>query len=347
MNMDRFSDMNALLADAHRQALSFGHPYVGTEHMLLALVGSAGGRALMMKLGVEPSDVGRLIRNVVQEGPSRPTSSDVCYTPRSTKVFEFAVKEADHFGCHQVRREHLLIGMIQEADGIAGTVLRELGVDAQRVRHAAASDLETAEARKSGAPAARRPTWKATGSTCLNCGKALTQHEDQMFCPTQNVAKTTEQEPDPPCEHVEKFRTELRAFIARSNAQHNYVSLDGTLDAHCHICSAVFKIPEDLMRPSSKDKVGRKPQAVVTRLKVVTSVNVPDFSNGQRVTTGHVAVPLDPSVSLWLVSVQDEVGEWKETYATEIEKDAFLRGFRAASSMHGEPDPVVVEIQKP
>lgn len=344
-DMDRLSDMNALLAEAHRQALAFNHPYVGTEHLLLALVQSAGGKALMMKLGVDTADVDRMIRNVTQEGPARPTSSDVCYTPRSTKVFQFALKEADHYGCHQVRREHLLIGMIQEADGVAGVVLRELGVDATRVRHAAASDLETAEARKAGAPAARRTTWKAIGGTCLNCGKALTQHEDQMFCPTQDVAKTTE--PETPCDHVVKFREELRAFIARSNAQHNYVSLDGTLDAHCHICSAVFEIPKDLMRPSSNDKAGRKPQAVVTRLKVVTSVNVPDFSNGQRVTMGHVAVPLDPSVSLWLVSVQDDVGEWKETYATEIEKDAFLRGFRAASSMHGEPDPVVVEIQKP
>lgn len=345
MNMDRFSDMNAILADAHRQALSFNHPYVGTEHMLLALVGSSGGRALVMKLGVEPSDVGRLVRNVVQEGPSRPTSSDVCYTPRSTKVFEFAIKEADHFGCHQVRREHLLVGMVQEAEGVAGTVLRELGIDAQRVRHAASSDLETAEARKAGAPAARRPTWKATGSTCLNCGTRLTQHEDQTFCPTQAVAKAeTDQEP---CEHVEKFRAELRAFIARSNAQHNYVSLDGALDAHCHICSAVFKIPEDLMRPSAKDKAGKKPQVVITRLRSVTSVNVPDFSNGQRVTLGHVAVPLDPSVTLWMISVQDDVGEWRETYASEAEKDAFVRGFRAASSMHGNPDPVVAEIQKP
>ncbi len=314
MNMDRFSDMSAILAEAHRQALSFSHPYVGTEHLLLAIIQSAGGKSIMMKLGVDVADVDRMIRNAIKDGTTSPTSSTVCYTPRSETVFGFALMEADSFGCHLVRREHLLVGMIQEVEGVAGTVLRELGVDAQRIRHAAASDLETAEARRAGAPAARR---------------------------SEPVADESE----PPCDHVTKFREELRAFIARSNAQHNYVSLDGTLDAHCHICSAVHKIPKDLMRPAKhKDK---KPQVVITRLRSVTSVNVPDFSSGERVTLGHVAVPLDPSVTLWLISVQDDVGEWKETYASEAEKDAFVRGFRAASSMHGEPDPVVAEIQKP
>jgi len=306
-NMDRFSDMNALLAEASRQAISLGHPYVGTEHLLLAAIQSAGGVGLMTKLGVAPTEVVRKIKNLVQEGAPR-SDSTVCYTPRSKAVFGFAIKEADHFGCHQVRLAHLLVGMIQEAEGVAGEVLRQLDVDAARVRYAAASDLETAESRKAGAPAAR----------------------------VQESAAT------PPCDHVTKFRDELRVLYGRNK---DFVTLDGTLDAHCHVCSAVFKIPEDLMRPRYKGE--KKPQVVVTRLKVVTSVNVPDFSNKDRVTLSHVAIQLDPSVSLWLVSAQDDIGEWKETYATEIEKDAFVRGFRAASAMHGVADPVVVEIQKP
>lgn len=31
-----------------------------------------------------------------------------------------------------------------------------------------------------------RPTWRATGRTCLNCGNVLTQHEDQRYCPMPN-----------------------------------------------------------------------------------------------------------------------------------------------------------------
>jgi len=88
-----------------------------------------------------------------------------------------------------------------------------------------------------------------------------------------------------------------------------------------------------------------KPQVVVTRLRAVTSVNVPDFSSGSP-TVGHLAVPLDPLVTLWLVSAQGGESEWRETYASEAEKEAFVRGFRAASSMYGVKDPVVIEIQK-
>lgn len=89
----------------------------------------------------------------------------------------------------------------------------------------------------------------------------------------------------------------------------------------------------------------KRPKVVVTRLKTVSSVNVPNFSDGTP-TPFNVAVVLDPPVTLWLIKVEDNDSEWRETYATLPEKDAFLRGFLAASAMHGDPMPTIVEIQR-
>lgn len=86
-------------------------------------------------------------------------------------------------------------------------------------------------------------------------------------------------------------------------------------------------------------------KVVITRLEAVTSVNVPDFSQGSP-AIGHRAVVLDPPITLWLVSVQDGEHEWSETYASEAEKDAFVRGFKAASAMHGDHEPTIVEFQR-
>lgn len=314
-DMEKFKGIQAVLDGAQAETERFFHDYVGTEHLLLAFVKHSTS-GVLERLKVSRSMICNHIERIVQSGPSMTRRPEKCpLTPRSKRALEFAKEEAeglvapcphrtpfesDSYACSAckmkavVAPDHLLIGLLREEEGIAATVLRELGVTVEKAREAIKGLIDFGE----------------------------------------------------PCEHVEKFKKELQALYARNN---NFVTLDGALDFHCHVCSGVHKIPEELMQKSGKPKEeqkgpGRK-QVVVTRLKVVTSVNVPDFSEGSP-SISHRAIPLDPSVTLWLVKAEDDVGEWKETYAAEKEKDAFLRGFRAASAMHGDHDPTVVEIQR-
>lgn len=55
------------------------------------------------------------------------------YTDRARKVVEFASEEAKRLGCESVDTIHLMLGMLREGKGVAGNVLKHMGVDAERV----------------------------------------------------------------------------------------------------------------------------------------------------------------------------------------------------------------------
>ncbi len=57
----------------------------------------------------------------------------------------------------------------------------------------------------------------------------------------------------------------------------------------------------------------------------------------------HSTVVLENPVSVWELTAEDGNGVWKETYTTQAEKDAFVRGYRAASWRHGIPEPKIHE----
>jgi len=298
---------SVIFAVAKAEADEFSHDYIGTEHLLLAVAKAAPWYLTWCKPDVSIDRVKKGVADRVQFGPTKTAASIKPFTPRSKRAIEFAREEAASQGHALLTPADLLVGLVKEAEGVAADVLREIGVSAADLRDA---------------------------------GAAYDRSRDMRL----SARLVVEGADDAPCDHATKFKEELRALYARNK---DFVTLDDPIKVHCHVCSGVYKIPSDLMRPNAKEKAAKKPQVVITKFRVVTSVNVPDYSDAKRVTLSHVAVELDPSVTLWLLSAQDDVGEWKETYATEIEKNAFVRGFRAASAMHGNHDPVVVEIQKP
>jgi ATP-dependent Clp protease ATP-binding subunit ClpC len=123
------------LALAADEARSFNHEYVGTEHVLLALIAEPSGAAsVLASMGV---DVGRIrgeVERLVQRG-SEPVSAGVLpHTPRTRQVIEYARDEAHSVGQKVVDSEHLLIALLREPDGVAGIVLKNLGVNADHLR---------------------------------------------------------------------------------------------------------------------------------------------------------------------------------------------------------------------
>jgi prophage maintenance system killer protein len=115
---------------AEAEALGLRHNYVGTEHLLLGLLGIDDGVAakVLTRLGVSAPEARYEIEQIIGRG-SAPPAGQPPFTPRSKKVLELAHNEAKRLGHHYVGTEHLLLGLVREGDGLAAQILGRLGAD--------------------------------------------------------------------------------------------------------------------------------------------------------------------------------------------------------------------------
>ena len=152
-----------VLAYARQEAVALRHEYVGTEHILLALVREGGGVAdtVLQNLGVDQEALRDRLLSVVQSGKSDPDRPDLPYTSRAKKVLELAMSEARHLNHAYVGTEHLLLGLIAERKGIAAQVLAEAGVTLEAAREEVLRILGT-EMPQSQSPPPRPALAKST-----------------------------------------------------------------------------------------------------------------------------------------------------------------------------------------
>src|SRR3972149_6138954 len=121
---DKFTERaRRVLMLAQEEALRFGHNYMGTEHLLLGLVGEGEGVAAraLANPGVELNDIRPRVEWILGRG-DRAVAGEIGLTPRAKKIIELSVDEARRLGHHYIGTEHLLLGMIREGEGIAAGV---------------------------------------------------------------------------------------------------------------------------------------------------------------------------------------------------------------------------------
>jgi hypothetical protein len=133
-----------VLALARREANRLNHNFLGTEHLLLGLVALGQGVAvnILQKEGVDLETARNEVKNYVGTGPDRKNLGNVPYTPRVKKVVHFATKEARALNHTYVGTEHILLGLLREGDGVAGQILRRLGMDIERTRQEILKELD-------------------------------------------------------------------------------------------------------------------------------------------------------------------------------------------------------------
>ena len=115
------------------QARALNHGYVGTEHILLGLL-LEGSCEAAGRLSLNSSSVRSEIESLTPRGPRLTPPHELPLTPRAKRVIELAWEEAISVSLPQVEPEHLLIGLIREPDGVAGHVMRNHGLQPDRVR---------------------------------------------------------------------------------------------------------------------------------------------------------------------------------------------------------------------
>lgn len=134
---ERFTDVGRqVMATAQSEARALRHNYVGTEHVLLALLStdSAAAQALTAQ-GVTHEVVRDRVLAIEGAGSAAvPSSGQVPFHPRTKKVMELALREALPFGHNFIGPEHLLLGIVTEGEGVAARTLDQLGFDAEPLR---------------------------------------------------------------------------------------------------------------------------------------------------------------------------------------------------------------------
>jgi ATP-dependent Clp protease ATP-binding subunit ClpC len=137
---------------AQEEARRLGHNFVGTEQILLGLIGEGTGVAakVLKSMGVNLKDARVEVEKIIGRG-SGFVAVEIPFTPRAKRVLELSLEEARQLGHNYIGTEHLLLGLIREGEGVAARVLENLGVDLSKVRTQVIRMLgETAEVTAGG-----------------------------------------------------------------------------------------------------------------------------------------------------------------------------------------------------
>jgi ATP-dependent Clp protease ATP-binding subunit ClpC len=181
---------------AGEEAYRFGHPYIGTEHLLLGLLAESGTPASEALAAAGASFVS-VRQKVVEALASRTTESppvasrDLAFTNRASRALDRAAKLSARMGSDDVQCEHLLLSVL-DVEGTAGQVLRGLWIDPDAVRDALASltsDVPGSDGRSAQPPASPRstrepvPEARASEPLCGTCRSPLATSLDRLTLP--------------------------------------------------------------------------------------------------------------------------------------------------------------------
>ena len=123
---------------AKAAAIDFELGYIGTEHLLLGLLSETEGTAgrVLEEFQVDGKKLVELIDKLVtpaEVGNVTEIEMKPAYSPRTEKVLESAVAEAQNSGCEKAGTEHLLLAMLRETDCVGTRLLYTMGVNIQKL----------------------------------------------------------------------------------------------------------------------------------------------------------------------------------------------------------------------
>ncbi len=121
---------------AQEESRKLGHNFVGTEQLLLGLIGENTGIAaqVLKSYGVNLRNTRLEVERLVGQG-SGFISVEIPFTPRAKRTLELALKESKNFSHKYIGTEHLLLAVTDEETGIVRKILKALGVDCFKLRN--------------------------------------------------------------------------------------------------------------------------------------------------------------------------------------------------------------------
>jgi ATP-dependent Clp protease ATP-binding subunit ClpC len=129
---------------AQTEAMRLNHSFVDTEHLLLGVIQLREGVAVnaLKRMGIELEKVRLEIERQVRKGDDRSLSSEILFTPRAKLVVALTVKEARALHHFYIGTEHILMALLDENEGAAAHVLKNLGVEMMALRREIENELD-------------------------------------------------------------------------------------------------------------------------------------------------------------------------------------------------------------
>ena len=184
---EKFTDKaRKVMSLAQDEARNLGQMYVGTEHLLLALIKEGEGVAAqaLAKLDITYDETLSTVRGLTASDNEPVPGGHIPFTPRAKRVLEGAYRETMTHGQNYIATEHLLLGIVSEGNGRAMDALRQMGVSGDAVRNAVAElSSKSSEAPRQAATADVRmagfggpgPQQGEEGSVLEQYGRNLTK----------------------------------------------------------------------------------------------------------------------------------------------------------------------------
>jgi ATP-dependent Clp protease ATP-binding subunit ClpC len=130
-----------VVVDAEERARSLGHDHVGTEHLLLGVLGRGAGTPLvagLQALGVTRAGVEEKVERSPGQGDAQP-QGQIPFEPAAKQALELALREALKLRDDAIAPGHLLLGVLRQKTGRGAQILGELQPDASKLRRCAAA----------------------------------------------------------------------------------------------------------------------------------------------------------------------------------------------------------------
>lgn len=172
----RYSDATAaVVTRAQEEAQQVGSGVVGTEHLLLGLLGGepSGATEALLSAGATLDGCRSKVVELVGPAAKVTTRSQLDYTDRARRTLDRADRLALRLRAPSVEPEHVLVSLL-DVEGRAGQVLRGVGVDPSALRRNVSTDPTVPEATPEPVRQEQEEEPKVEGPRCVHCQADLT-----------------------------------------------------------------------------------------------------------------------------------------------------------------------------
>ncbi|KAH6782264.1 CLPC-like protein 1 [Perilla frutescens var. frutescens] len=190
---------------SQEEARRLGHNFVGTEQILLGLIGEGTGLAAktLKATGINLKDARIEVEKIIGRG-SGFVAVEIPFTPRAKRVLELSLEEARQLGHNYIAPEHLLLALIREGEGVAARVLENLGADLCNIRtqviRMIGENQEPATVGGDGSSANKMPTLEEYGTNLTKLAEEgkldpVSGRQEQIERVTQILGRRTKNNP--------------------------------------------------------------------------------------------------------------------------------------------------------
>jgi ATP-dependent Clp protease ATP-binding subunit ClpC len=186
-----------VIVHAQEEARSLRHAHLGTEHLLLGLLGEGEGLAArtLLAMGVTPGLVRERVTEIVGLGEQPSPAQQIPFTPRAKKVLEGSLREALSLGHNYIGTEHILLALVRESEGVGSKLLFEdFGLTDADIRNRVHADLGTRRAKPRNPATTPKPAPAAPvamqGWECPRCRTIHSPYTASCSCAAPTTTST-------------------------------------------------------------------------------------------------------------------------------------------------------------